>query len=76
MIRTQICIPENLYRDIKLISEKEGIPMSRIMRTLLEIGIYAKSQNIGEELLKLTEIKSHGPSDLSSNIDKYLYDEV
>ncbi len=76
MIRTQIYIPENLYKQIQLMSEQNKISIAEGIRTLLKKGFSDyQPKSMGDELLKLSNIKGHGPSDLSSNVDKYLYEE-
>lgn len=77
MIRTQLYITKQLYRDINLIAKKEKKPAAQVIRELLTDSIGQKKQqtSIGKALLKLTEVKGKGPADLSVNIDKYLYEQ-
>jgi metal-responsive CopG/Arc/MetJ family transcriptional regulator len=81
MIRTQVYLPEQLYKSIKLQARLEKKPAAQIIRDVLEEGIEAKkpTQTLGEALLGLAELGKKlnlsGPTDLSTNIDKYLYEE-
>lgn len=77
MIRTQVFLPEQTYRLIRLQALREKKPAAQVIRDALEIGMEQKTQqktgkNIWTELAALN-IK--GPRDLSKNIDKYLYEE-
>jgi hypothetical protein len=48
----------------------------RVIRELIEQGLKtAKSMSLGEGLRSLGNLGIKGPSDLSQNIDKYLYEE-
>lgn len=79
MIRTQIYLPENLYREIGLIARKEKKAKSQIIREALEKDVNKRRGSVGEALLKLAELGKklnlRGPKDLSINHDKYLYGE-
>jgi hypothetical protein len=68
---------------IRLIAEKDEQPEAQTIRELLETGLRARRQGgqatIGSALRELAEIGKQvgatGPTDLSRNIDKYLYDK-
>lgn len=77
MIRTQIYLPEDLYREIDIVATKEKKPKAHIIRDALKKGLAKKKQEtIGEAFRRLTAIAvKGGPSDLSVNHDKYLYEE-
>ena len=76
MIRTQIYIPENMYKKIMLLSETKETSMASTIRSLIKLGFSdTKTKNIDNGLIKLSKINGIGSSDLSSNIDKYLYEE-
>ena len=76
MIRTQIYIPENMYKKIMLLSETKETSIASTIRSLIKLGFSnTKTKNIDNGLIKLSKINGRGSSDLSSNIDKYLYEE-
>jgi len=76
MLRTQIYLPEDLRQEVDTMAMKEKKPAAKVFRELLEAGIDAKKQgqSIGDALYSLSKIKAEGPPDLSTNIDKYLYE--
>lgn len=80
MIRTQIYLPEDLYREIGWLAKKEKKAKAQVIREALEKEVEKKQGNAGETLLKLAAMakkyKWKGPKDLSVNHDKYLYEET
>lgn len=78
MIRTQVYLPEILYKNVRLAARKQNKPAAQIIRELLEGGVKQKTKktNAGDALLRLAKLAVRkGPRDLSVNIDKYLYEE-
>ena len=76
MQRTQVYLPEELRQQLKIIARREKKPAAELIRELLADGIESKhTETVGEALAKLASIKAKGPRDLSTNLDKYLYDE-
>lgn len=79
MIRTQVYLPKQLYITIDLIAEKEKKPKAQIIREVLQEGMEKRRGNAGKALLEIAslgrKLKLKGPSDLSTNIDKYLYED-
>lgn len=78
MIRTQIYLPKQLYQTIDLVAKKEKKPKAEVIRAVLEKGLAEKSKkaNAGNALLRLAKNPIKGlPRDLSTNIDKYLYED-
>ncbi len=77
MIRTQIYLPEELYREIGWLAKKEKKAKAQVIREAIEKKVEKKRGNAGETLLKLAAMakkyKWKGPKDLSTNHDKYLY---
>lgn len=75
MVQKQISLPEELDQKIqqraKLLKESE----ERVIRELIEQGLKTKPRPLGESLRQLANLGIKGPSDLSQNIDKYLYEE-
>ena len=77
MIRTQIYLDEHVHKDLVILAKQQKESMAKIARDILKEGI-AKKRRIdtsGKEVLKkLLAMKvSGGPSDLSENLDHYLY---
>ncbi|MBI3283194.1 ribbon-helix-helix protein, CopG family [Candidatus Curtissbacteria bacterium] len=79
MIRTQIYLPKDLYRNIDLIARREKKAKAKIIREALEKSLSQKQGNAGDTLLRIAKLaeklNAKGPKDLSTNIDKYLYDQ-
>lgn len=77
MIRTQVYLPEDIYREVKVAAKKENKAAAQLVRELLEEGLSQKRKksSIGKALSMLASIKAKGPRDLSANIDRYLYEE-
>lgn len=82
MIRTQLYLPKALYQEIDLVAKREKKPKAEIIRDALEEGLQKKKAktNAGDALLRLAalgkklNVKNDDPH-LSTNIDKYLYEE-
>ena len=81
MIRTQVYLSKDLYDGISLIAKQEKKPSAQVLRELLTESIRAKveKQNAGQALKGLAKLgeklQIRGPKDLSTNVDKYLYEE-
>src|SRR5829696_1801895 len=80
MIRKHVLLPLPLNERIKLVARKDHKPEAAVIRELLETGLETKQQqqgSVGQALRKLAdigkEVGATGPTDLSQNIDKYLY---
>ena len=78
MIRTQVYLPKDLYRNIDLIAKREKKAKAKIIREALEKSLAQKQGNAGDALLRIAKLakklNAKGPKDLSANIDKYLYE--
>ena len=80
MIRMQVYLPQQLSQILGIIAKREQKPKAQIIREALEDGIKKKVNvnNAGRALLELAELgkKLHvkGLKDLSTNVDKYLYE--
>lgn len=79
MIRTQIYLPRQLYQTIDFVAKRERKPKAQVIREFLEEGLKKKEGNAGKALLELAalgkKLNLKGPKDLSTNHDKYLYEE-
>lgn len=76
MIRTQIYLPKDLYRNIDIAAKRERKAKAAVIREVLEEGFAQKQGNAGKALLRLAKMAvKGGPPDLSANIDKYLYED-
>ena len=81
MFKTYLYIPEELNKKIIRVTMDRKKSKASIMREALEKGledIQKEGNASAEVLLKLAEIgekyMAKGPKDLSSNMDKYLWD--
>ena len=75
MLRTQLYLPEELRQQIDVVARKEKKPAAQVIRELLKVGIDTKEQeSIGTAFKRLSNLRAKGPADLSTNIDKYLYE--
>lgn len=81
MIRTQVYLPKSLYRDIKLAALKDKKPTAQVLREALIVGLEKKKpkETLGQAMQELIDLgkklKISGPTDLSTNHDKYLYED-
>ena len=78
MIRTQVYLPEDLYQEVRVVAKKESKKSAQILRELLYEGLQKRKKKgtIGEALLDLASVAVKGaPPDLSTNHDKYLYED-
>lgn len=80
MIRTQVYLPKMLYSEVSLIAKREKKAKAQVIRESLQRGLkQAKTGTIGEALQELVDLGKklnlRGPTDLSTNHDKYLYEE-
>ncbi len=81
MIRTQVYLTDEQVRAIKLQSQSQHKPEAVVIRELVDQGLRASRSKTrhatGQVLLDLAalgrEYKLSGPSDLSTNLDDYLY---
>src|ERR671932_654919 len=83
MIRKHFLLPLPLDERIKLVARRDHKSEAEVIRELLETGLQTKQEHtgsIGQALRRLAEIGKEvgatGPTDLSQNIDKYLYEEA
>jgi hypothetical protein len=84
MIRKHVLLPLPLDEQIKLVARRDHKSEATVIRELLATGLQTKHQqtgSIGHALRQLAEIGKQagatGPTtDLSQNIDKYLYEEA
>ena len=81
MIRTQIYLPKDLYQEVAFTAEREKKTRAAVIREALEKGLIKKGfkKNAGSVLLEIAamaeKLKTKGPSNLSTSIDKYLYED-
>ncbi|MCL4357748.1 ribbon-helix-helix domain-containing protein [Patescibacteria group bacterium] len=76
MLRTQIYLPEDLRQEIDAVARKEKKPAAQVIRELLVEGVSNKhSETAGAAMRRLVALKvKGGPPDLSTHLDKYLYE--
>ena len=80
MIRKHFLLPLPLDERIKLVARRDHKSEAEVIRELLESGLETKQeQSVGQALRGLAKLGQElgitGPTDLSQNIDKYLYEE-
>lgn len=81
MIRTHVYLTENQSQAIKLRSRRDQRPEAEVLREIIDKGLTvedsAARMSTGQSLLQLAELGkkygAHGPTDLSTNLDDYLY---
>jgi hypothetical protein len=81
LVRTHIYITEEQARDIKIRAKRERRRESDVARELIERGRFVsqgrKQESLGDALLRLAAVGKKlgltGPTDLSTNLDDYLY---
>lgn len=76
MLRTQLYLPEDLRQEINAVARQEKKPAAEIMRELLLEGVQNRHRpTAGAAMNRLASLRVQGgPSDLSTNLDKYLYE--
>ena len=83
MIRKHFLLPLPLNEQIKLVARQDRKSEGMVIRELLESALQTKQEqhtgSVGHALRRLAQIGKQagatGPTDLSQNIDKYLYEE-
>jgi len=79
MIRTQVYLTEEQAIDIKARALREKRREADVIRDLLNrgrsIGQGKKNENVRDTLLRLGTLGLHGPTDLSTKHNDYLYGE-
>jgi len=75
MIRTQIYIPEAIHQEAKVIAKRKEESLAKLLRYLITKGLSEEKKKLKPKSLSLlTKLNiTEGPKDLSSNMDKYLY---
>jgi len=75
MIRTQIYIPDELHQATKMIAKRKNESLAKVLREFIATGIKEERKQLKPKSLgSLAKLNiTEGPSDLSSNMDKYLY---
>lgn len=76
MLRTQVYLPKDLYKEIQFVAKKEKKAAAEVIREALSEGLAKRRGNAGKALLALADTAVEGlPSDLSTTIDNELYEE-
>lgn len=75
MIRTQIYLPDDLHRDLKLLARATGVNFSTLIREGAHAVIAKKKQEKKRDWRKFVGAIAGGPRDVASKIDYYLYGE-
>lgn len=79
MIRTQVYLPDDLYREMRLVSMADNVKTSDLFRNGLRTEIKRRLNKRKRKPFPLMNMiakgGSGGPKDLAINHDYYLYDE-
>lgn len=79
MIRTQVYLDNDLYTQIRIRSQMQSVPAASLIRKYIRAGIAKTAPQkltAGQALLRIAKhAAKHGPKDLSTNHDYYLYEE-
>ena len=75
MLRTQIYIPEPIHQAAKTLARSQNESLAKLLRRLIVAGLKEEKAKIKpKNLSSLIGLNiTGGPKDLSSKIDKYLY---
>lgn len=75
MIRTQIYVPEPVHQAAKIIAQRQKKSLAELLRRFIIEGLQKEKKKLKpKSLASLTKLNiTGGPKDLSSKMDKYLY---
>lgn len=73
MIRTQINLSEEQYRQLQLEAKRRSESLSAIIRKLIDKKLTRKKKGNAWVLLEMAKKAGHGPKDLAENYKEYLY---
>ncbi|MBU1127154.1 hypothetical protein KKF11_02315 [Patescibacteria group bacterium] len=76
MIRTQIYVPEPVHQAAKMLASRQNKTLAELLRYFIVSGLLKEKKKIKpKSLTPLTKLNiTGGPKDLSSKMDKYLYE--
>jgi len=81
MLKTYLYLPDTLDAKVNLVAKTQKLSKADVMRRSIENGlnsVYEKKEDSTNSLFMLAELakkyKAIGPKDLSSNLDKYLWE--
>jgi predicted CopG family antitoxin len=73
MRRTQIYLPENIYKRLLLLKHAKELSVAEIIRSILEKHLGEEEATVNESLDDLADLDiKGGPKDLSENFSSYL----
>lgn len=73
MRRTQIYLPEDLYKRLMLLKHAKQLSAAEIIRNILERHLGEEEAKVNESLDDLADLNiTGGPTDLSENFSSYL----
>ena len=77
MIRTQIYLQETVHERVKTVAKRKKRSVAHLYREFINKGLQEEtSDSRGGDLTTLARLNiKGGPKNLSSNIDKYIYDK-
>lgn len=74
MIRTQIYLPEQVYKNLNKIKLQRKVSVATIIREAIEKHLESEHSSMTPALLELSKLNiTGGPRDISSNMNEYLY---
>lgn len=73
MRRTQIYLPNDLYHELRLATQKTSLSMSEVVRQAIHEKLTDTHKGGIETLARIAKIGGRGPKDLAKNLEKYLY---
>lgn len=73
MIRTQINLTEEQYRNLQLEAKRKAQSLSAVVREKIDKAIAKKKKGNAWVLLEMAKKAGHGPADLAENYKEYLY---
>ena len=82
MLKTYLYLPEKLNKKVEAVAEAENKSKAEVLRNSIESGldnVYHQKKDSTRSLFMLADLakryKASGPKDLSSNLDKYLWQD-
>jgi len=81
MLKTYLYLPDTLDAKVNHVAKTQNLSKADVMRRSIESGlnsVYEKKEDSTNSLFMLADLakkyKAIGPKDLSSNLDKYLWE--
>ncbi|MDA1338448.1 MAG: ribbon-helix-helix domain-containing protein [bacterium] len=82
MLKTYLYLPDTLNAKVEHVAKAQNLSKAEVIRRSIESGlssVYEKKGDSTKSLFMLADLakkyKTTGPKDLSSNLDKYLWED-